>query len=55
MMGTHWELEKNPPPPNPPKKRKKKYQGTFECMLSLSIGCMKSLFPKLFVTTFGLV
>jgi hypothetical protein len=37
----------------PPKlKRKKSTQ--FECMLNLPIGCMKYLFPKLFVTIIGL-
>jgi hypothetical protein len=25
-----------------------------ECMMSLPIGCMKFLFPKLFITIFGL-
>jgi hypothetical protein len=34
--------------------KRKKNPGTFECMLSLPIGCMKFLFPKLFVTIFGL-
>jgi len=53
MMGTHWELEGNP-------KKKEKRSTTpklkrnksrhFECMLSLPIGCMKFLFPKLFVS-----
>jgi hypothetical protein len=57
LMGTHWELERNkgkmkknsPSHPPPPKKSKH-----FECMLSLPIGCMKFLFPKLFITIFGL-
>jgi len=59
-MGTHWELEGNkrkmkkiPTPPNLPKLQREK-KNTFECMLSLPIGCMKFLFPKLFVTIFGL-
>jgi hypothetical protein len=56
-MGTHWEQEekpkKNSPLPHPTLTRKKK---GFKCesMLSLHIGCMKFLFPKLFVTIFGL-
>jgi hypothetical protein len=29
---------------------KNKKFGHFDCMLNLSIGCMKFLFPKLFVT-----
>jgi hypothetical protein len=36
------------------KKLKRKKPRHFECMLSLPIGCMKFLFPKLFVTIFGL-
>jgi len=61
-MGTHWELEgntlgtmekrKKTSPPNLKLKRKKSRH--FECMLSLPIGCMKFLFPKLFITIFGL-
>jgi hypothetical protein len=38
-----------PPPP------KEKTWAHHECMLSLPIGCMKSLFPKLLVTIFYLV
>jgi hypothetical protein len=63
LMRTHWELERNMtnekrkkippplfPPPHPKLKRKKK-SSYFECMLSLlPIGCMKFLFPKLFIT-----
>jgi hypothetical protein len=58
-MGTHWEhignkrKMKKIPPPNLPKLQREK-KNTFECMLSLPIGCMKFLFPKLFVTIFGL-
>jgi hypothetical protein len=62
LMGTHWELEgnmvgtkdfkKKSSPLNPKHKRKKSRR--FECKLSLPIGCMKFLFPKLFGTIFGL-
>jgi hypothetical protein len=44
--------EENPAPP--PQNLKEKKSRHFECMLSLPIGCMKFLFPKLFVTIFGL-
>jgi hypothetical protein len=37
-----------PQTPSPPQKEKDRI--VHECMLSLSIGCMKFLFPKLFVT-----
>jgi hypothetical protein len=57
MLGTK-EYEKNPPPhpppPNPNPKLKGKKTRHFECMLSLPIGYMNFLFPKLFVTIFGL-
>jgi hypothetical protein len=57
-MGTFWEQKKkgkNPPPlPPPPKNFKEKKSRHFRCMLSLPIGCMKFLFPKLFVANFGL-
>jgi hypothetical protein len=66
-MGTHWELngnkfgtkekwKKSPPPgpPSPETNLKEKKSRHFECMLSLPIGCMKFLFPKLFSTIFGL-
>ncbi len=62
ILGTHWELEgnilgakeneKNPPPPIQNLKEKKSRH--FECMLSLPIDCMTCLFPKLFITIFGL-
>jgi hypothetical protein len=53
-LRTHWEKgqekQKNPSP-HP---AKKKNWTSHECiMLSLLIGCMKPLFPKLFVTIFG--
>jgi hypothetical protein len=34
--------------------QKEKTRAHHECMLSLPIGCMKFLFPKLFVTIFDL-
>ncbi len=61
--GTWWKPHGNmirtqnkrslPPSPSP---KKKNYNWTtpHECMLSLLISCMKLLFPKLFVTVFGL-
>jgi hypothetical protein len=58
-MGTHWEEGKinkkslSPPPvPIPHMSIRKK----LDCLsvLSLSIGCMKFLFPKLFITVFHL-
>jgi hypothetical protein len=58
ILGTHWELEGNKgkmkkflPPTQNLKENKLRH---FECMLSLPIGCMKFLFPKLFITIFGL-
>jgi len=63
-LGTHWELERNmlgtkgkkkdPPPPPPFSKLNRKKSRHFECMLSLPIGSMEFLFPKLFITIFGL-
>jgi hypothetical protein len=47
------ENEKNPSTPRPQNLKEKKSRH-FECMLSLPVGCMKFLFPKLFVTIFGL-
>jgi hypothetical protein len=40
-----------PHPATPNLKEKNRH---FECRLSLPIGCMKLLFPKLFVTIFNL-
>jgi hypothetical protein len=37
-----------------PSPQKEKIWTVHECMLSLPHGCMKFLFPKLFVTIFGL-
>jgi hypothetical protein len=62
MRRTYWEhignkeekqKKKNLPPPHP-QREKKKNRAHHECMLSLPIGCMKFLFPKLLVTIFGL-
>jgi len=55
LKGTCWEQRKNeknhlPPPPN----LKEKKSRHFECMLSITIGCMKFLFSKLSITIFGL-
>jgi hypothetical protein len=41
-------------PPPLPQNLKEKESRHFECMLSLPIGYMKFLFPKLFITIFGL-
>jgi hypothetical protein len=55
MVGSFWEFKRNmlgikennlPPTQNLKEKNQR--------MLSLPIGCMKFLFPKLFVTIFGL-
>jgi hypothetical protein len=46
LMGTCWEQRK--------KEKKEMKSRHFECMLSLCIRCMKFLFPKLFITIFGL-
>jgi hypothetical protein len=46
------KTKKHLPPAPPP--QKEKTRAHHECMLSLPIGCMKFLFPKLFVTIFGL-
>jgi hypothetical protein len=57
LKGTCWEQrknEKNSPPFPPPQNLKEKKLRHFECMLNIPIGCMKFLFPKLFVTIFGL-
>jgi hypothetical protein len=41
-------------PRGPPPPEKEKTRANHECMLSHPIGCIKFLFPKLFVTIFGL-
>jgi hypothetical protein len=38
--------------PQPPRKKKTRAHRQ-ECMLSLPIGCLKFLFPKLFIAIFG--
>jgi hypothetical protein len=63
-MGTQWKLERNMLRtkekwkkillPTHPKLKGKIKSRHFECMLSLPIGCMKFIFPKLLVTIFGL-
>jgi hypothetical protein len=70
MVGTHWELKGNtigthyeprknekksshPPHPPPPNFKGKK-SSHLDCILGLAIGCMKFLFPKEFITIFGL-
>jgi hypothetical protein len=53
MKGTWWEQRKKEKNPSPTKNFKEKKSRHFECMLSPPIGCMKFLFPKLFVI-FGL-
>jgi hypothetical protein len=53
MLGTKEKNLKFTAPKLKRKKKKKKSRH-FECMLSLPIGCMRFLFPKLFVTIFGL-
>jgi hypothetical protein len=57
-VGTQWEPWKNEkktllPHPAPPNLKGKK-QGNLTACLGLPIGCMKLLFPKEFVTIFGL-
>jgi hypothetical protein len=59
-LGSWKKWKKNlfpPPPPAPrptPKHKRKKRQGTLSACLGLPIGCMKFLFPKDFVTIFGM-
>jgi hypothetical protein len=59
MLGTKKKILSSPPPPppnthQPTQNLKEKKSRHFECMLSLLIGCMKFLFPKLFITIFCL-
>jgi len=49
MAGAEIEQGISPAP-----SQNEKTRAHHECMLSLPIGCMKFLFPKLFVTIFGL-
>jgi hypothetical protein len=46
--------KKNLPPNTSPPQLTRKKQGTLMACLGLPIGCMKFLFPKEFVTIFGL-
>ncbi len=57
--GAHWEPDGNTLGPrrgtrweHPTQNSKEKKTRFFECMLSLPIGCMKFLFPKLLVNIF---
>jgi hypothetical protein len=55
LKGTYCEqrkMKKILPPPTQNLNEKKSRH--FECMLSSPIDCMKFLFPKLFITIFGL-
>jgi hypothetical protein len=52
FMGT-MDKNKKFPVPHPSCSKRKKLD-RYECMLSLPIGCMKFLFPKLLVTILGL-
>jgi hypothetical protein len=47
-------MKKNSALPHPTQNLKEKKSRHFECMLSVPIGGMKFLFPKLFVTIFDL-
>ncbi len=54
-VGTHWEPEKIwKKILSPPKLKKKKGQATLSAWLGLPIDCMKFIFPKQFITIFGL-
>jgi hypothetical protein len=60
-MRIHWDQGKNEKknlPPSPAKNLKGKKARRLECMLGpkimLHIGCTKFLFPKEFITIFGL-
>jgi hypothetical protein len=57
IVGTRWQPGKNEkisfPPPPPPNLKGKKQCTTSAC-LGLPTGCMKFLFPKEFITIFGL-
>jgi hypothetical protein len=53
MLGTKEKRKKSSPFPQTQNLKENKARH-LESMLSLPIGCMKFLFPKLFVTIFGL-
>jgi hypothetical protein len=48
MLKTHWEQERKKKKIIPAQPPKGKNRAHHECMLSLPIGCMKFIFPKLF-------
>jgi hypothetical protein len=52
ILGTRGRNQKFPP--SHPTPKRKKNRAHCYCMLSLPIGCMNFLFPKLFVTIFSL-
>jgi hypothetical protein len=54
LLGTKENSKRSSPLSRLTPKLKRKKTRYFECMLSLLIGCMKVLFPKLFVTIFNL-
>jgi hypothetical protein len=54
ILGTKENKKKILSPLPQPKLKRKIKSRHFECMLSLPISYMKFLFPKLFVTIFGL-
>jgi hypothetical protein len=55
MMGPHWEYGKKPKKSLPcPSKKKKLDPSWVHVQNLLLIGCTNLLFPKLFVTIFGL-
>jgi hypothetical protein len=51
MLGTHWKQGQGK---KTKKKRPQENRAHQEWMLSLWVGCMKLLFPKLLVTIFDL-
>jgi hypothetical protein len=54
MAGAEIEQGKKTKKNCPQPAQKEKARAHHECMLSLPIGCMKFLFPKLLVTIFGM-
>jgi hypothetical protein len=53
MLGTKEKRKKSSPFPQTQNLKENKARH-LKCMLSVPIGCMKFLFPKQFVTIFGL-